>query len=46
MGQLKELIEFSKPLRILYVEDDVKIRENYLKVFQELFAHVDLAENG
>jgi|GEM_PF-2300687 len=46
MSNIKELIEFSKPLNVLYVEDDIKIRENYLKVFKELFAYIEIAENG
>jgi len=46
MSQLKELVEFSKSLTVLYVEDDMQIRENYFKVFKEFFFHVDIAENG
>ncbi len=43
---MKSLLEFSKPLRVLYVEDDLAIRKNYAKVFTDLFASVDLAEDG
>jgi YesN/AraC family two-component response regulator len=43
---MKNLLEFSKPLNVLYVEDDLTIRANYAKVFTDLFASVDLAQDG
>ncbi len=46
MNRLKELVLFSKPLSVLYVEDDLGIRDNYAKVFGELFFSVDLAADG
>lgn len=46
MSKIKGLVEFSKLLNVLYVEDDIQIRENYSKVFKEFFEHVDVAENG
>jgi len=42
----KELILYSKPLSVLYVEDDINISENYTKVFTELFGSVEVANNG
>jgi YesN/AraC family two-component response regulator len=46
MSNIKELISFSKPLSILYVEDDIAIRDNYAKVFKEVFGSVELARDG
>jgi len=46
MLNIKDLLEFSKPLRVLYVEDDLRIRNNYEKVFKEMFRQVDLAADG
>ena len=46
MSNIKELISFSKSLTALYVEDDIAIRDNYAKVFKEVFASVELADNG
>jgi YesN/AraC family two-component response regulator len=46
MANLKELILFSKSLNALYVEDDAGIRDNYAKVFAEVFDTLDVAEDG
>jgi len=46
MKNIKGLLEYSKALKVLYVEDDVIIQENYFKVFNEFFSHVDVADNG
>lgn len=46
MSLLKDLLTFSKPLKVLYVEDDVGIRDNYTKVFSEVFSSVDIANDG
>ena len=46
MTNIKELLLYSKPLRVLYVEDDLNICENYTKVFSELFGSVEVANNG
>ena len=46
MSNIKDLISFSKSLTALYVEDDMAIRDNYAKVFKEVFASVELAGNG
>ncbi len=46
MQNLKELIPFSKSLTALYVEDDNDIRDNYAKVFTEIFQALDVAVDG
>jgi len=46
VSQIKDLIEFSKPLSVLYVEDDIGIRDNYTKLFSEFFSLIDCADNG
>jgi len=46
MKNLKELIPFSKSLSALYVEDDSDIRDNYAKVFTEIFDSLDVAVDG
>ena len=46
MSSIKELIPFSKTLTALYVEDDEGIRDNYAKIFSELFESVDIAVDG
>lgn len=43
---IKALLEFSKPLRVLYVEDDLNIQRNYEKVFGDIFKQVDVASDG
>ncbi len=43
---MKELQKFSLRLNLLYVEDNKSVREETLKVFESLFARVDVAENG
>ena len=42
----KLLLEFSKKLVVLYVEDEEELRENTGRVFLNFFKHVDVAENG
>lgn len=42
----KTLQQISKELSILYVEDDVSLREKTAVVFKNLFQHVDVAEDG
>lgn len=43
---LKSLRLLSQNLSVLYVEDDNILRDQTQKVFQNLFKHVDTAENG
>ncbi len=46
MQKLKELIPFSKSLTALYVEDDDDIRDNFAKVFAEIFDSIEVAVDG
>jgi len=43
---LKELIEFSKSLKLLYVEDDEKARTATLKLLNNFFTDIVVAEDG
>ena len=43
---IDQLITWSKDLRVLYVEDDVSLREEVSIFLSDIFEHVDLAENG
>ncbi len=44
--KLKELIEFSKHLRVLYVEDDEQLRKDTLRLLSTFFEHIEPAVNG
>ena len=43
---IDQLITWSKDLSVLYVEDDVSLREEVSIFLSDIFEHVDLAENG
>ncbi len=43
---LKLVLEFTQKLEILYVEDNKALRENTQLLFSNLFAKVDVAEDG
>jgi len=43
---IDQLITWSKDLRVLYVEDDVSLREEVSIFLSDIFDVVDLAENG
>ena len=43
---MKELIEFSKTLKILYVEDDEVVMQRTTRVFKRFFSDIVLALNG
>ena len=45
-NQIDQLIAWSKELKILYVEDDVSLREEVSLFLSDIFAQVDLATNG
>ena len=42
----KMIKQVSKDLSVLYVEDDISLRESISVIFKNLFQHVDLAEDG
>ncbi len=46
MKPVEELIKLSQDLSILYVEDDVVIREEMFEILEDFFKVVTLAENG
>jgi len=43
---LKELMEKTKDLKVLYVEDNKETQEQSLKMFENFFDYVDFASNG
>lgn len=43
---IDQLITWSKDLRVLYVEDDISLREEVSIFLSDIFDVVDLAENG
>lgn len=43
---LKELREWTRTQRVLYVEDEAKIREETLEFLQRFFEHIVVAQNG
>ncbi len=42
----KTVQKFTKELKVLYVEDDVGIRESTTELFKQFFDSVDIAEDG
>jgi len=42
----KSLLDITKKLTVLYVEDDKELRDNTIKLLSELFKEVDFAEDG
>ena len=42
----KELLKFSDSIRILYVEDDQKLREDTFRLLSTFFKQISVAENG
>jgi len=43
---LKDLLQYSKNINILYAEDDEVTQELYYAIFQDLFLSVDVASDG
>jgi len=43
---LNELLALTSDLNILYVEDDIVLRENTVALLNDLFAHIDEASDG
>lgn len=46
MQSIKKLLSYTKPLKLLYVEDSKSVREMFSLIFEPLFDEVILAENG
>ena len=46
MPGAKDLIQYSKPLTVLYVEDDQKLRADTLRLLSTFFTNITVAENG
>ena len=46
MDNINEIINFSKKLNVLYVEDNKAVREMTLLILKDLFNKVIVAENG
>ncbi|XPV53792.1 MAG: response regulator transcription factor [Halarcobacter ebronensis] len=46
MQSLKELVEFSKGLKILFIEDNLDVREQLNKLFENFFSNIDVCFNG
>lgn len=45
-ARLKELIEFSRDIRVLYVEDDEQLRQDTTRLLSTFFKSIDTAVNG
>jgi len=43
---IKLLLEYTKDLRVLYVEDDDDLRNSTAELFENYFKHIDTAVNG
>lgn len=43
---LNQLTLYAQGMRVLYVEDEMQIRENTQLLFMKIFAHVETAANG
>ena len=44
--ELKNLVSYSKNLKVLYVEDNQESRIQALKMFENYFTHIDVAVDG
>jgi len=42
----KIILEYSRNLKVLYVEDDESLRRSTVEIFKNYFARVDIAEDG
>lgn len=43
---MQDLVAFTKPIRLLFVEDDDVLRETTTSLFQEMFDYIVTAING
>lgn len=46
MQNLKELVEFSKELKVLFIEDNLDVREQLYKLLKNFFSNIDVCFNG
>lgn len=46
LSKLDQLIEWSRGLRVIYVEDDLNLQEELSILLSDIFESVDLASNG
>lgn len=46
MAGARDLLRFSETIRILYVEDDQKLREDTLRLLSTFFKQIIVTENG
>ncbi len=44
--ELEDLIKFSKTIRVLYVEDNEKLRQDSIGIFKIFFHNIDIASDG
>lgn len=44
--ELKNLISFSSKLNILFVEDNVDVKNQVIKMLENIFSNIDTAEDG
>jgi len=44
--ELEDLIEFSKTVKVLYVDSESNVRDDYYGVFKIFFHDIDVASNG
>ena len=46
MNNLQNIISFTNTLRILYVEDEVDLRDSTVSILEDMFLEVIVANNG
>jgi len=46
MFELSKIHDLSKTIKILYVEDDLRIREQVVRMFKQLHFQIDIAIDG
>lgn len=46
MNNLKEIIEYSSKLKLLYVEDDEDTRNSTISIFEDFFNDITIAVDG
>ena len=46
MIDIKDVIKYSKSNHVLYVEDDIEIRDVTMRLFKNYFDKIDVAEDG